>query len=191
MKDLFNFLLRFPILLLILFIDLNIASRIVIYNVTISISLASVIFLIYTRTENLEKWYLPIFLFGILKDILHPSNTLGVSSFLLVVIFIVGNRLKENQLINDLLNHVICTSIYFISGVFIFLFTQGYQELLFQAGPLFLNSIILVVVNSLLQIFVYFIVFFISNICLSNRFCQWEWEGNSWPIFSKLLFSIV
>ena len=157
MKDLFNFLLRFPILLLILFIDLNIASRIVIYNVTISISLASVIFLIYTRTENIEKWYLPIFLFGILKDILHPSNTLGVSSFLLVVIFIVGNRLKENQLINDLLNHVICTSIYFISGVFIFLFTQGYQELLFQAGPLFLNSIKLVVVNSLFQIFVYFI----------------------------------
>jgi len=160
LKDLINLLLRFSFLLLILFIDLNIVSRIVIYNVTISASLAFVIFLIYTRARNLEKWYLPIFLFGILKDILHPSNTLGISSLLLVAIFIVGNRLKENQLIHDLLNHLICTSIYFISGIFIFLFTEGYQELFFQAGPLFLNSLKLIVVNSLFQIFVYFIIQF-------------------------------
>ena len=147
-------LLRAFILLTTIWLDHNIFSKLLFFNLRISLVLMFAIFLFNFDDINIEDWYLPVFFGGVVNDLILPGSFIGTTPFsLLSVIVIVGN-LKEQGYFNFV------TIVLF--GNIIFYFLSGLTILLVSGVPLsflFLSTVFiyiarLVVLNYIFQIVV-------------------------------------
>ena len=147
-------LLRAFILLTTIWLDHNIFSKLLFFNLRISLVLMFAIFLFNFDDINIEDWYLPVFFGGVVNDLILPGSFIGTTPFsLLSVIVIVGN-LKEKGYFNFvtivLFGNII---FYFLSGLTILLVSGVPLSFLFLS-TVFINIARLVVLNYIFQIVV-------------------------------------
>ena len=152
--------LRTFIILTIIWVDYNVFSKLLFFNLRISFVLMFAILLFNFDEVNIEDWYLPIFVGGVINDLILPGSFIGTTSLSLLSSIIITGKLKEL----DYFNYVTLVlfgniSFYFFSGVSILLVSGVPPSFLFLS-TVFLNIARLVLLNLIFQIVILGIVNF-------------------------------
>jgi len=144
-------LLRTLIILTTIWIDYNVFSKLLFFNLRISLVLMFVILLFNFDDINIEDWYLPVFVGGVVNDLILPGSFIGTTSLSLLSSIIIIGKLKEQDYFN-FVTLVIFGNIffYFISGLSILLVSGVPLSFLFLR-TVFLNTIRLVLLNLVFQ----------------------------------------
>jgi len=144
-------LLRTLIILTTIWIDYNVFSKLLFFNLRISFVLMFVILLFNFDDINIEDWYLPVFVGGVVNDLILPGSFIGTTSFSLLSSIIIIGKLKEQDYFN-FFTLVIFGNIffYFISGLSILLVSGVPLSFLFLR-TVFLNTLRLVLLNLVFQ----------------------------------------
>ena len=144
-------LLRTLIILTTIWIDYNVFSKLLFFNLRISFVLMFVILLFNFDDINIEDWYLPVFVGGVVNDLILPGSFIGTTSLSLLSSIIIIGKLKEQDYFN-FFTLVIFGNIffYFISGLSILLVSGVPLSFLFLR-TVFLNTIRLVLLNLVFQ----------------------------------------
>ena len=144
-------LLRALIILTTIWIDYNVFSKLLFFNLRISLVLMFVILLFNFDDINIEDWYLPVFVGGVVNDLILPGSFIGTTSLSLLSSIIIIGKLKEQDYFN-FVTLVIFGNIffYFISGLSILLVSGVPLSFLFLR-TVFLNTIRLVLLNLVFQ----------------------------------------
>ena len=144
-------LLRTLIILTTIWIDYNVFSKLLFFNLRISFVLMFVILLFNFDDINIEDWYLPVFVGGVVNDLILPGSFIGTTSLSLLSSIIIIGKLKEQDYFK-FVTLVIFGNIffYFISGLSILLVSGVPLSFLFLR-TVFLNTIRLVLLNLVFQ----------------------------------------
>ena len=144
-------LLRTLIILTTIWIDYNVFSKLLFFNLRISFVLMFVILLFNFDDINIEDWYLPVFVGGVVNDLILPGSFIGTTSLSLLSSIIIIGKLKEQDYFN-FFTLVIFGNIffYFISGLSILLVSGVPLSFLFLR-TVFLNTLRLVLLNLVFQ----------------------------------------
>lgn len=144
-------LLRALIILTTIWIDYNVFSKLLFFNLRISLVLMFIILLFNFEDINIEDWYLPVFVGGVVNDLILPGSFIGITSLSLLSSIIVIGKLNERDYFN-FITLVIFGNIcfYFISGLSILLVSGVPLSFLFFS-TVFLNTTRLVLLNLVFQ----------------------------------------
>ena len=144
-------LLRTLIILTTIWIDYNVFSKLLFFNLRISFVLMFVILLFNFDDINIEDWYLPVFVGGVVNDLILPGSFIGITSLSLLSSIIIIGKLKEQGYFN-FVTLVIFGNIcfFFISGLSILLVSGVPLSFLFFSTVI-LNTIRLVLLNLVFQ----------------------------------------
>ncbi len=144
-------LLRALIILTTIWIDYNVFSKLLFFNLRISLVLMFVILLFNFDDINIEDWYLPVFIGGVVNDLILPGSFIGTTSLALLSSIIVIGKLNERDYFN-FITLVIFGNIcfYFIAGLSILLVSGVPLSFLFFS-TVFLNTTRLVLLNLVFQ----------------------------------------
>ncbi len=93
-------LLRILIILTTIWIDYNVFSKLLFFNLRISFVLMFVILLFNFDDFNIEDWYLPVFVGGVVNDLILPGSFIGTTSLSLLSSIINIGKLKEQDYFN-------------------------------------------------------------------------------------------
>ena len=93
-------LLRTLIILTTIWIDYNVFSKLLFFNLRISFVLMFVILLFNFDDINIEDWYLPVFVGGVVNDLILPGSFIGTTSLSLLSSIIIIGKLKEQDYFN-------------------------------------------------------------------------------------------
>ncbi len=153
-------LLRILIILAIIWIDYNFFSKLLFFDLRLSLILMFAILLFNFDDINIEDWYLPVFIGGVVNDLILPGLFIGTTSFSLLSSIIIIGKLREQDYFNFftlvLFGNI---SFYFFSGLSILLVSGVPTSFLFLS-TVFLNIIRLVFLNMIFQIVIFGIVNF-------------------------------
>ncbi len=144
-------LLRTLIILTTIWIDYNVFSKLLFFNLRTSLILMFLILLFNFDDINIEDWYLPVFVGGVVNDLILPGSFIGITSLSLLSSIIVIGKLKEQGYFN-FVTLVIFGNIcfFFISGLSILLVSGVPLSFLFFSTVI-LNTIRLVLLNLVFQ----------------------------------------
>ena len=144
-------LLRALIILTTIWIDYNVFSKLLFFNLRISLVLMFIILLFNFEDINIEDWYLPVFVGGVVNDLILPGSFIGITSLSLLSSIIVIGKLNERDYFN-FITLVIFGNIcfYSISGLSILLVSGVPLSFLFFS-TVFLNTTRLVLLNLVFQ----------------------------------------
>ena len=147
-------LLRLVVILTTIWLDHNIFSKLLFFNLRISLVLMFVIFLFNFDEISIEDWYLPVFFGGVINDLILPGSFIGITSFSLLSVIVIVGKLKEEGYFNFVILVLFGNiTFYFLSGLSILLVSGVPLSFLFLS-TVFLNITRLVILNFIFQIVV-------------------------------------
>ncbi len=147
-------LLRLVVILTTIWLDHNIFSKLLFFNLRISLVLMFVIFLFNFDEISIEDWYLPVFFGGVINDLILPGSFIGITSFSLLSVIVIIGKLKEQGYFNFVILVLFGNiTFYFLSGLSILLVSGVPLSFLFLSTVL-LNITRLVILNFIFQIVV-------------------------------------
>ena len=147
-------LLRLVVILTTIWLDHNIFSKLLFFNLRISLVLMFVIFLFNFDEISIEDWYLPVLFGGVINDLILPGSFIGITSFSLLSVIIIIGKLKEQGYFNFVILVLFGNiTFYFLSGLSILLVSGVPLSFLFLS-TVFLNITRLVILNFIFQIVV-------------------------------------
>ena len=147
-------LLRLVVILTTIWLDHNIFSKLLFFNLRISLVLMLVIFLFNFDEISIEDWYLPVLFGGVINDLILPGSFIGITSFSLLSVVVIVGKLKEEGYFNFVILVLFGNiTFYFLSGLSILLVSGVPLSFLFLS-TVFINIARLVVLNYIFQIVV-------------------------------------
>ena len=147
-------LLRLVVILTTIWLDHNIFSKLLFFNLRISLVLMFVIFLFNFDEISIEDWYLPVLFGGVINDLILPGSFIGITSFSLLSAIVIIGKLKEQGYFNFVILVLFGNiTFYFLSGLSILLVSGVPLSFLFLS-TVFLNITRLVILNFIFQIVV-------------------------------------
>ena len=147
-------LLRLVVILTTIWLDHNIFSKLLFFNLRISLVLMFVIFLFNFDEISIEDWYLPVLFGGVINDLILPGSFIGITSFSLLFVIVIIGKLKEQGYFNFVILVLFGNiTFYFLSGLSILLVSGVPLSFLFLS-TVFLNITRLVILNFIFQIVV-------------------------------------
>ena len=147
-------LLRLVVILTTIWLDHNIFSKLLFFNLRISLVLMFVIFLFNFDEISIEDWYLPVLFGGVINDLILPGSFIGITSFSLLFVIVIIGKLKEEGYFNFVILVLFGNiTFYFLSGLSILLVSGVPLSFLFLS-TVFLNITRLVILNFIFQIVV-------------------------------------
>jgi len=147
-------LLRLVVILTTIWLDHNIFSKLLFFNLRISLVLMFVIFLFNFDEISIEDWYLPVLFGGVINDLILPGSFIGITSFSLLSVIVIVGKLKEEGYFNFVILVLFGNiTFYFLSGLSILLVSGVPLSFLFLS-TVFLNITRLVILNFIFQIVV-------------------------------------
>ena len=149
-----KYIFRIGFSLFLLWLDFNLMSRLLVFDLRLSLLLLLVILLHNYQDININGWYLPIFILGIINDLIIPSSYIGLTSFFLMTSLVAIGKIKQQNYLNFIII-ILIGDIIFYSLVGISIMAVSGVSLTF----LLLNSLIvniskLVLVNFVFQLIV-------------------------------------
>ena len=147
-------LLRLVVILTTIWLDHNIFSKLLFFNLRISLVLMFVIFLFNFDEISIEDWYLPVLFGGVINDLILPGSFIGITSFSLLSVIVIIGKLKEQGYFNFVILVLFGNiTFYFLSGLSILLVSGVPLSFLFLS-TVFLNITRLIILNFIFQIVV-------------------------------------
>ena len=147
-------LLRLVVILTTIWLDYNIFSKLLFFNLRISLVLMFVIFLFNFDEISIEDWYLPVLFGGVINDLILPGSFIGITSFSLLSVIVIIGKLKEQGYFNFVILVLFGNiTFYFLSGLSILLVSGVPLSFLFLS-TVFLNITRLIILNFIFQIVV-------------------------------------
>ena len=149
-----KFVFRVAFLLFILWFDFNLMSRILVFELRLSLLLLLVVLLQNYQDIEINDWYFPIFILGFINDLIIPSSYIGLTSFFLITSLVVLTKLKEQNYFNFISIILIGDFVYyFLSGISV-MTVSGVNLTILLLSSLLINIAKLVVVNFIFQLLV-------------------------------------
>ena len=149
-----KFVFRVTFLLFILWFDFNLMSRILVFELRLSLLLLLVVLLQNYQDIEINDWYFPIFILGFINDLIIPSSYIGLTSFFLITSLVVLTKLKEQNYFNFISIILIGDFVYyFLSGISV-MTVSGVNLTILLLSSLLINIAKLVVVNFIFQLLV-------------------------------------
>ena len=149
-----KFVFRVIFLLFILWFDFNLMSRILVFELRLSLLLLLVVLLQNYQDIEINDWYFPIFILGFINDLIIPSSYIGLTSFFLITSLVVLTKLKEQNYFNFISIILIGDFVYyFLSGISV-MTVSGVNLTILLLSSLLINIAKLVVVNFIFQLLV-------------------------------------
>ncbi len=149
-----KFVFRVTFLLFILWFDFNLMSRILVFDLRLSLLLLLVVLLQNYQDIEINDWYFPIFILGFINDLIIPSSYIGLTSFFLITSLVVLTKLKEQNYFNFISIILIGDFVYyFLSGISV-MTVSGVNLTILLLSSLLINIAKLVAVNFIFQLLV-------------------------------------
>jgi len=152
-----KFIFRLAFLLFILWFDFNFISKFLIFNLRLSLLLLFVILLHNYKEIQLVDWYLPLFLVGIVNDLILPSSYIGLTSFFLLAVFVTIGRIKEQNFLYFPAQVFIGDLIYYFLTALSIIAISGVDLTFLLLSSLLLNASKLILINFIFQLFIIWI----------------------------------
>ena len=149
-----QFIFRLAILLLIIWCDINFIAKFLIFDLRLSFLLLFVIFLQNFKDIQLNHWYLPLFLSGIVNDLILPSSYIGLTSFFLLSVSVTISRMKEQNFLSFPSQVFIGDSVYYILTALSIVAISGVDFTYLLLSSLLLNTVKLILLNFVFQLFI-------------------------------------
>jgi len=158
-----KFLSSLVFLLFILWFDFNFISKFLIFDLRFSLLLLSVVVLHNFKQNNIEDWYLPLFLLGVVNDLILPTSYIGLTSFFLLSVCVAMGRLKEVGLLSFPAQIFIGDSIFYLLTASSIIAISGVNLTFLLLGSLLYDAFKLIFLNFVLQLFIIWIFNFGRN----------------------------
>ena len=149
-----KFVFRVAFLLFILWFDFNLMSRILVFELRLSLLLLLVVLLQNYQDIEINDWYFPIFILGFINDLIIPSSYIGLTSFFLITSLVVLTKLKEQNYFNFISIILIGDLVYYLLTGIGVVTVSGVNLTILLLSSLLINIAKLVVVNFIFQLLV-------------------------------------
>ena len=149
-----KFVFRVTFLLFILWFDFNLMSRILVFDLRLSLLLLLVVLLQNYQDIEINDWYFPIFILGFINDLIIPSSYIGLTSFFLITSLVVLTKLKEQNYFNFISIILIGDFVYYLLTGIGVMTVSGVNLTILLLSSLLINIAKLVAVNFIFQLLV-------------------------------------
>ena len=149
-----KFVFRVAFLLFILWFDFNLMSRILVFDLRLSLLVLLVVLLQNYQDIEINDWYFPIFILGFINDLIIPSSYIGLTSFFLITSLVVLTKLKEQNYFNFISIILIGDLVYYLLTGIGVVTVSGVNLTILLLSSLLINIAKLVVVNFIFQLLV-------------------------------------
>ena len=149
-----KFVFRVTFLLFILWLDFNLMSRILVFDLRLSLLLLLVVLLQNYQDIEINDWYFPIFILGFINDLIIPSSYIGLTSFFLITSLVVLTKLKEQNYFNFISIILIGDFVYYLLTGIGVMTVSGVNLTILLLSSLLINIAKLVAVNFIFQLLV-------------------------------------
>ncbi len=154
MVEVFKFIFRVSFLLFLLWLDFNFMSRLLVFDLRLSILLLLIVLIHNYQDININDWYFPIFILGIIHDLIIPSSYIGLTSFFLITSLVVIGKINQQTYINFIFSILIGDLVFYsLSGISI-LVVSGVNLTFLLLSSFIINILKLVLVNFVFQLIV-------------------------------------
>ena len=152
-----KFLSRLFYLLFILWFDFNFISKFLIFDLRFSLLLLSTVILYNSKDIEIGDWYLPLFLLGVVNDLILPTSYIGLTSFFLLSACVSIGRLKEQGSISYPAQIFIGDSVYYLLTASSIIAISGVDLTFLLFSSLLLDASRLIILNFVFQLFIIWI----------------------------------
>ena len=163
MNKFLQFIFRLAVLLLIILFDINFIAKFLIFDLRLSSLLIFVIFLHNFKDIQISHWYLPIFLSGIVNDLILPSAYIGLTSFFLLSVSVSVSRMNEQNFLSFPAQVFIGDSVYYILTALSIVAVPGVAFTYLLLSSLLLSAVKLILLNFVFQLFIIWLFNFGRN----------------------------
>jgi len=154
MVEVFKFIFRVSFLLFLLWLDFNFMSRLLVFDLRLSILLLLIVLIHNYQDININDWYFPIFILGIINDLIIPSSYIGLTSFFLITSLVTIGKINQQAYINFIFSILIGDLVFYsLSGISI-LVVSGVNLTFLLLSSFIINILKLVLVNFVFQLIV-------------------------------------
>ena len=154
MVDVSKFIFRVTFLLFLLWLDFNFMSRLLVFDLRLSILLLLIVLIHNYQDININDWYFPVFILGIINDLIIPSSYIGLTSFFLITSLVIIGKINQQTYINFIFSILIGDLVFYsLSGISI-LVVSGMNLTFFLLSSFIINILKLVLVNFVFQLIV-------------------------------------
>ena len=149
-----KFIFRIGFLLFLLWFDFNFMSRLLVFDLRLSLLLLLVVLLHNYQDININDWYLPLFILGIINDLIIPSSYIGLTSFFLVTCLVAIGKVRKQTYLDFIIAILIGDLIFYsLNGISI-MAVSGVSLTFLLLSSLAINISKLVLVNFVFQLVV-------------------------------------
>jgi len=154
MVDVSKFIFRVTFLLFLLWLDFNFMSRLLVFDLRLSILLLLVVLIHNYQDININDWYFPIFVLGVVNDLIIPSSYIGLTSFFLITSLVIIGKINQQTYINFIFSILIGDLVFYsLSGISI-MAVSGMKLTFLLLSSFTINISKLVAVNFVFQLIV-------------------------------------
>jgi len=154
MVDVSKFIFRVTFLLFLLWLDFNFMSRLLVFDLRLSILLLLIVLIHNYQDININDWYFPVFILGIINDLIIPSSYIGLTSFFLITSLVIIGKINQQTYINFIFSILIGDLVFYsLSGISI-LVVSGMNLTFLLLSSFIINILKLVLVNFVFQLIV-------------------------------------
>ena len=154
MVDVSKFIFRVTFLLFLLWLDFNFMSRLLVFDLRLSILLLLIVLIHNYQDININDWYFPVFILGIINDLIIPSSYIGLTSFFLITSLVIIGKINQQTYINFIFSILIGDLVFYsLSGISI-LVVSGVNLTFLLLNSFIINILKLVLVNFVFQLIV-------------------------------------
>ena len=154
MVEVFKFIFRVSFLLFLLWLDFNFMSRLLVFDLRLSILLLLIVLIHNYQDININDWYFPIFVLGVVNDLIIPSSYIGLTSFFLITSLVIIGKINQQTYINFIFSILIGDLVFYsLSGISI-LVVSGVNLTFLLLSSFIINILKLVLVNFVFQLIV-------------------------------------
>ena len=154
MVEVSKFIFRVSFLLFLLWFDFNFMSRLLVFDLRLSILLLLVVLIHNYQDININDWYFPIFVLGVVNDLIIPSSYIGLTSFFLITSLVIIGKINQQTYINFIFSILIGDLVFYsLSGISI-MAVSGMKLTFLLLSSFTINISKLVAVNLVFQLIV-------------------------------------
>jgi hypothetical protein len=154
MVEVSKFIFRVSFLLFLLWFDFNFMSRLLVFDLRLSILLLLVVLIHNYQDININDWYFPIFVLGVVNDLIIPSSYIGLTSFFLITSLVIIGKINQQTYINFIFSILIGDLVFYsLSGISI-MAVSGMKLTFLLLSSFTINISKLVAVNFVFQLIV-------------------------------------
>lgn len=147
-------IIRIGILLIFLWVDFNLMSRLLVFDLRLSLLLLLVVLLHNYQDISINDWYFPIFVLGVINDLIIPSSYIGLTSFFLITSLVVIGKITKPNYLNFIIAILIGDILFYVLNGISIMAVSGVDPSLLLLSSLLINISKLVLVNFVFQLII-------------------------------------